>query len=227
MLVLNNLLYSFTLIVLCSSFVKQQTVTAEEVLEKSVSFHDPNNQWPYLRADFVFESSFSFNDSIPESLKVHIDVPDNNFRYQNFDRNVDISYPKDSCIINSGETSCEAYTWTKNFYTYIWGLPMKLKDPGEYLQDSVKLDTIQNFPLHVITAIYEKETFQFYFHQQTGELKCFEFVKNDGSNHGEFVYLKGIKEHYGIKFPQHRTWTTLKNGSLIGTNEVLSIQKTK
>jgi hypothetical protein len=120
--------------------------TTAKIIERSINFHDPEKEWASLDATFNFNSSFSFNDSIPEEMNITMDILKNNFTYKNIDRKVEIQYSTDSCKLLSKNGSCDGYAWTKNFYTYIWGLPMKLKDPKVKPLSNWKLDTINNYP---------------------------------------------------------------------------------
>jgi len=215
------------LLLIITSCEESKIETAQDIVNASITFHDPENKWKSLNAEFVFQSKFEFNDSVPEELHININVQNNNFRYTNLDRKVDISYSQDSCIVNQGNTNCNSYAWTKNFYTYIWGLPMKLNDPGTTINPNFTLDTIQQIPVYNVSVPYHDENYQFYFHQKTYELKFFQFIKNNETGHGEFITLSEIYEHNGIKFPKHKRWEQLSSRELIGTNEVLSIIKGK
>lgn len=205
----------------CSSI---KTKTAQDIVEASIKFHDPKNKWANLNAEFLFESKFSFNDSVPEELQVTIDVQKNDFQYHNLDRKVNIQYPQESCIILQGEGTCEGYRWTKNFYTYVWGLPMKLQDSEARIQEGFSSDTINNIPLNVVAVHYENENFKFYFDQKSSELKFFSFIKNNAEKHGEFIELRGLFEYNEIKFPAVKEWRESDSKKLIGTNEVITIK---
>ncbi|MFT6717105.1 MAG: hypothetical protein ACJA0Q_001756 [Saprospiraceae bacterium] len=224
---LSLLLYAF-IVPSCNnskSETNTKPITGEDIVNASIKFHDPEGKWNTLNADFVFESNFSFNDSTPEKLHININVPNNAFRYTNLNRNVDLTYNQDSCEVLKGNATCDGYHWTKNFYTYVWGLPMKLKDPSTVIQQKFNLDTIQQIPLYVVSIPYENENYKFYFDQKNYELKCFSFLKNKGELKGEFIMLSGIHEYDGIKFPKHKRWEHLITKELIGTNEVLSVTK--
>lgn len=201
---------------------KNEPQSAQEIIDKAIKFHDPNNQWNSLNAKFLFESSFSFNDSVPEELHLSINNPQNQFTYKNLDRKVEIYYDNDSCEVISADGSCGGYSWTKNFYPYIWGLPMKLKDPGVTPESTWKKDTINGFNVYQVLVNYEAENFKFYFDQKDYQLRAFEFLKNDDSGKGEIIFLKDLFEFNGIKFPAYRKWMEL-NRELIGTNEVKAI----
>lgn len=214
-------LVSFLLFTSCQ---EKATLTSDDIVKNSIHFHDPEGNWSSFKGKFYFESIFSFNDSIPEKLEVSIDVKENGFQYHNLDRQVNISFPDDSCIVHSKLGNCDGYRWTKNFYTYVWGLPMKLHDPNTSISPQYQLDTIKTKPCYVINVFYTAENFKFYIDQKSFQLRAFSFFKNDNSNHGEFIELEHIKEHHEIKFPKKKVWRDLISRELIGTNEVLNIQ---
>jgi hypothetical protein len=105
---------------------------------------------------------------------------------------MDITYNQDSCQTIQGNTTCAGYQWTKNFYTYTWGLPMKLKDQGTKIKPNFKLDTVQKIPLYVILVPYENENFKFYFDQKTFELKFFGFLKNTTEKKESLLHSQGF-----------------------------------
>ncbi len=215
-------LFIFLVAVLSSCNNKPET--AVQIINKSIEFHDPQNEWNNFDATFYFESSFSFNDSIPEEMKITIDVPNNNFTYKNIDREVEIQYLSDSCNLISEKGNCQGYSWTKNFYTYTWGLPMKLKDPNIKPLSKWNLDTINNYPCYAVYVNYEAENFTYYIDQEDFQLRAFKFLKNDESGKGEIIHLEGLQEYNNLQFPEKRTWLQL-NGDTIGTNKVMNIHK--
>lgn len=218
-----NVLHSLILLTAlysCITTVPQKKLSSSDIISKSIKFHDPNNNWRKINATMNFSSSFSFNDSIPEALELSFNTKENYFRYLNHDRKVDIEYHGDSCTLNSENGSCSGYSWTSKFYPYIWGLPMKLKDPGVIPNKGFDKVAFQGDSVWQVQVNYEAENFWFFFNPNDFQLKGFKFIKNDSTGKGEIVILKGIKEFKGIRFPQHRTWLHL-DSSLIGTNEFI------
>lgn len=213
---------------------KTPALNSRDIIQKSIAFHDPDSHWNQLKAEFHFSSSFSFNDSIPEALEISIDVAKNALRYHNLDRKVDFSFTPDSCwshqnssvvslLSENGPSDCNNYKWTHNFYTYIWGLPMKLNDPGVIPSNKVLTTVINGISCYQVEIAYAAETYQFYFAKENYELIAFEFLKNDNSGKGEYIILEGIYEYNSILFPAKRTWMHLQDRSQIGVNQVDSI----
>lgn len=196
---------------------------AIELVNKSVAFHDPNNQWNNLDVLFEFKSSFSWNDSIPEQLLLGIDVPNYSLDYLNTDRKLHYIFTQDSCSTLLGSPSCSDFIWAYNFYIYMWGLPMKLNDPNTKIKQDFTMESINNKEAYAIEVNYENEDWRFFFDQNTYQLLGFTFIKKDGSNHGEKVIVSDLFEYNGIKFPKIRTFYKLDNNKYIGENEVVKI----
>ena len=203
----------------CGSQVIEKNLSSEDIIANSIKFHDPNNSWNTYHATMNFESSFSWNDSIPERLELTINNKQQSFTYINHDREVVLKYSPDTCIKESIKGDCNAYSWTYGFYPYIWGLPMKLKDPGVQPKKEFKKLSINNSQVYEVQVNYEAENFWFYFNEDDYQLKAFKFIKNNTTKHGEIVILKDLKELQGIKFTKHKTWLNL-DSSLIGRNEL-------
>ena len=211
-------IYALTLIS-CGFSRDERKLSSDEIILKSISFHDPNSQWNTFYDTMNFESSFSFNDSIPEDLELTFNNKESYFKYFNHDRKVEIEYRPNSCNASPNNSLCGNYSWTYGFYPYIWGLPMKLNDPGIKPEKGFKKTVLNSDSVWEIQVNYEAENFWFYFDEKDYQLKGFKFIKNDSTNHAEIVILKDLKEVNGIKFPKHRTWLNL-DSTLIGTNEL-------
>jgi hypothetical protein len=214
-----HFLFILTTLMSCSNV----PTSSQDIINRSIAFHDVNNNWKAFDQQLKFESRFSFNDSIPEELHLSFKTANNYFRYMNTDRKVDLEYFADSCISHTPEGNCNGYSWTSKFYPYIWGLPMKLRDPETQVQSNFKPTVFNGFKTWKIQVNYEAENFWFFFDQLDYQLRGFKFLKNDSSGKGEIIVLKDLVEVDGILLPKHRTWLH-KDSSLIGTNELLEIE---
>lgn len=215
-----QLLISALALISCGISRSEKKLSSEEIISKSIQFHDPHSHWSKFQATMNFESSFSWNDSIPEHLELTFDNFNNHFNYINHDRKVEIDFHPDSCKGIPQNELCNSYAWTYKFYPYVWGLPMKLKDPGIQPEKGIKKTALKNDSVWEIQVNYEAENFWFYFDDQNYQLRAFKFIKNDTSAHGEIVILDKLQEVQSINFPKHKTWLNL-DSSLIGTNELI------
>ncbi|MEL6305342.1 MAG: DUF6503 family protein, partial [Bacteroidota bacterium] len=127
-----------------------QNITATQLLDKAISYHDPNGHWKQ------FDASFDVVMETPKSSdrksSIHLNVPKQIFELEVEKDNVEYGYhfEKDSCTtslngsnkISEGDRkeyrlTCERGSLMRDYYTYLYGLPMKLKDPGANLVNTV------------------------------------------------------------------------------------------
>lgn len=203
----------------------KQPETAKSLIAKSIKHHDPHGNFNTLHAIFSFESTFDWNSS-PEELIITMDFENYALDYKNLDREMHLQFSKDTCLTIEGKTQCQDFSWVYNFYLYIWGLPMKLNDPGIQINDTV-LDTKYKGNLYKTVEVeYPTEHFKFHF-DSAFALRGFQFQKVDNPDKGEIIWLEGTLKHKGISFPKKRYWYDLKTGKLLGTNEVIKISEHK
>ncbi len=175
--------------------------TAESILEKSINHHDPNGQWNSFKGQLHIESNSVYSGWKTENLEVEMDIPSNTFTYFNNQRNVEVSFEGDSCLAT--EEICDGYSWTKNFYTYIWGLPMKLHDEGTPLEEEFEVGIFNQRPCYILKANYPDDNWLYYIDKTTHALIGFQFTKGKNT---ERVYLSKEKHVEGMLLPSVRKW---------------------
>jgi hypothetical protein len=118
--------------------------------------------------------------------------------------------------------TCDRANMYKNYYSYLYGLPMKLKDPGTIIHKQVNLDKFKGEMYLVLKVTYEKEVgediWYFYFNPETYALELYQFFHDEEKNDGEFILLSGLETVNGIKIPKKRDWYYNKNEEYLGTD---------
>ena len=98
----------------------------------------------------------------------------------------------------------------KNYYTYLYGLPMKLKDPGTILDSKVQTKPFEGKEYLVLKVNYEegvgKDVWYFYFDPNTFAMEVYQFYHDESKNDGEYILLEGLEEINDIKMPKTRVW---------------------
>ncbi len=219
-----HLLVTIISLIFLNHYSTAGSLSAEEIIDKSVTFHDPSNNWHKLHARFMFVSKFKNNPFPTENLAITINNPKNEFKYQNIQRNFEASFTPNNCKTISKTGDCNNYTWTKNFYTYVWGLPMKLKDTGVKIDSSYTTEVLHNQKCYKVSVQYPAENYFFYFRCSDFELVAFSFLKNDSSGHGEFVEMSGKYIFNNITFPRKRVCKELVTKKILGENSVINIK---
>ncbi len=110
----------------------------------------------------------------------------------------------------------------KDYYTYLYGLPMKLNDPGTNLDPKTEKKTFKGKDYLVLKVTYDaeigKDTWYFYFDPTTYAMEVYQFYQDESKNDGEYLILKGLESIEGIKMPQTRAWYMNKDDKYLGTD---------
>lgn len=221
-------------------FSCDNTLTGEQLLDKAITYHDPNNNWN------AFNSSFMVTMETPNQSNrvsnITINLPSAIFELSATRDSITTKYflNKEDCVIGlndslniSAETakaynlSCERANMYKNYYTYLYGLPMKLKDPGTIIDEQVVTKTFKGKDYLVLKATYDKEVgtdiWYFYFDPETYAMEIYQFFKQDENggqkdDSGEYILLTGEALINGIKMPKNRAWYYNKDDKYLGTD---------
>jgi hypothetical protein len=235
--------YNVLVLVSIFSFIGiAQEMTPEVLLAKSIAYHDPDTAWESFRGTLSItmetpNSSDRFSD-------VTLNLPANYFK---------LSVRKDDTVyeqlldkgicqlsLNGSENiteedakkyrlSCDRTITMKNYYTYLYGLPMKLKDPGTILSPNVETKRFKGKQYLVLKVQYDEsvgsDTWYFYFDPKTYAMEVYQFFHNEAENDGEYILLDGIMVIQNMKIPKKRAWYTNKEDRLLGTDILAAFKK--
>lgn len=202
---------------------EQAPENAGQVLERSIAYHDPEGKWK----DFSYELNFVAHlpDSTKPETTVQLDHPRRFFRYLRYADSTDIGVVADSCFAVGRDTvDCSRIKRTRDYWTYLWGLPMKLKDPGTEL-DPVYVDTtFENTPVYRLKVTYPREVYYFSIDKETYKLVGEEFYVDKAKNVGEKMIRTGEVDVDGIKLPRTRAWYNTHDSLYLATDELLGFK---
>jgi len=227
------ILVLFSFLVFGNSF--SQEISGEQLLQKAIEFHDPNKNWKAFTGNlFITMETPNANDRISE---ISMNLPAEYFKL-NWERDENKAtqvLEKDSCTITlngSSEISeekikelrltCDRTKMMKDYYTYLYGLPMKLKDPGTIIDPKTQTKTFKGKEYLVLKATYEKEVggdiWYFYFDPKTYAMEVYQFFREESKNDGEYILLSGMESIHHIKMPKTRAWYYNKDDKYLGTD---------
>ncbi|GAB2497320.1 DUF6503 family protein [Algoriphagus taiwanensis] len=212
----------FALLTSCSFPVSFPT-TGKEWIEASIRYHDPNGKWNSLRAGFLVE------DSLPpgrdsRSYTFSLDNSKSQFIYRFKDLEFEVI--GDSLHVQKGEVDKERALRLRNYYTFLWGLPMKLMDPGTVIEDSVREEILQGKTYQVVRVPYEKDIWYFYLNPENYRMEAYKFYQDEPQGKGEIIYLEGEYDFSGMKIPKNRTWYRTEKPEFLGTDMLKSVDST-
>ena len=211
-----------------------QDMTGSQLLEKAIEYHDPDGNWS------TFSGTFNVTMKTPTKSDRHsmirVDLPNEYFNLFATQDKTSYGYilDKEKCQIyynsniatdeekTANKLSCERAKMYQNYYTYLYGLPMKLKDAGTIIHEKVALKKFKEKNYLVLKVSYEKEvgedTWYFYFDPLTYAMEVYQFYHEEEKNDGEFILLSGLETVKWIKMPKKRAWYYNKGEKYLGTD---------
>lgn len=106
----------------------------------------------------------------------------------------------------------------RNYYLYLWGLPMKLYDQSTPDITTVADEKLGDVNCKVLRIAYEKDTWYFYFDDDSGRMLQYKFYQDTEETKGELITLEDEINVNGIRIPQKRSWYTLPEMKYLGTD---------
>ncbi|QXP80261.1 MULTISPECIES: DUF6503 family protein [Winogradskyella] len=219
-----------------------QNISPETLLDKAITYHDPNGNWN------TFNETFTVEMTTPESAKrtsiISINLPAEYFSvtatkdtvtttYTLNKRKCTMSYNGkvlDSSAAKQKNMTCDRAALYKNYYSYLYGLPMKLKDAGTNLNDTVEKKTFKGKDYLVLKVTYDEavgsDVWYFYFNPKTYAMEIYQFFKTDENgkekpDSGEYILLSEETLLNGIKIPKARAWYYNKADKYLGTDTLV------
>ncbi len=227
---------------LAVSPVAAEPPAAVDLLDSAISRHDPNGEW--ASASYRLTLRETRPDATSRDTTVLIDNGTGRFRTTAL-RDGDMvvsSIDSSGCtfLVNASpdfpdevrEThrlTCDRLQRVRNYYTYLWGMPMKLRDPGTQLGDDVVEKDFEGQSALEIRVTYDKEVgkdvWYVYFDPESHDLVGYRFYHDESANDGEYITLEGMQEGAGLRLPKTRAWYTHKDDRYLGTDTLLSIER--
>lgn len=214
------------------------SLSAADLVERSIRYHDPNGAWATL--DHTFKVLETRPDGTVRNVSVTIDTGEDRFIYEaaiGEDRIVkqlergdcrasingvsDISQE----LAEKYRTSCDQIEWHRNYYLYLLGMPMKLRDPGTIIDSAVSQTVVEGERLLQIRVRYDDEVgsdiWYYYVDPETSALRAARFYHDESANDGELILFQDEVETGGMILPKHRRWYMNSDGRHIGTDSIL------
>jgi len=215
-----------------------QDITATALLDKAIAYHDPDGAWGDLQARMYI--SLTYPDGSERLSEIEVDLPGQFFSLTSRKEEHKLEYilSKAECLVKlDGNTtfseedkknyglSCERARNMRDYYLYLYGLPMKLRDTGTRLHPVVKTKRFKGKEYLVLKVSYEesvgKDSWYFYFDPATYAMEVYQFFHDESKNDGEYILLSEIEAVSGIKMPKVRAWYYNKDDKYLGTDTLV------
>lgn len=232
---MNCVLVFFSLCLWAPIMGQQITPGANEVIAKSIQYHDPMG---LLERKSV---TLSLTETRPGGSDRQTVVDINSAkRYFSMLRKVDgtevrMTQDKDrfEFALNGRKDltdkersehrlNVDRLTTMRDYYHYLWFLPMKLNDPGTVVDEEVKSREFFGREALEIRVSYTPEVgsdiWYFYFDPVSFGLIGYRFYHDESANDGEYILLEEEIVFGGVRLPQQRSWYTHQDGTHLGTD---------
>lgn len=211
-----------------------QELTGKQLLDKAIQYHDPNGNWDTFKGTLLVTMETPKNPN--RDSEIQINLPEEYFyvKASRGENTTEYTIDKDACkigfngqenpseaILKEHKLSCDSAKLYKNYYTYLYGLPMKLKDQGTIIHDKVTRKTFKGKEYLVLKVTYDQkvgsDTWYFYFNPETYAMEVYQFFKETPTS-GEYILLSDEMTVNGVKMPKNRAWYYNKNDGYLGTD---------
>lgn len=226
---------SLVLIFLMGGGLAAQELTGSELLEKAIAYHDPNQEWNSFKA--ALQVTMQTPNASDRVSTIAMDFPASKFGLEVAKDGDTYAYTfdGDACemtLNGSNEISeadaekfrlsCDRGAMMRNYYTYLYGLPMKLRDSGTHLDPKVLTKTFMGKEYKVLKVTYDVEVgddiWYFYFDPNTYAMEVYQFFHDESKNDGEYILLSGMETVQGVLMPKTRKWYYNSNDKYLGTD---------
>jgi len=230
---LKNTLLLLTLFFSIHILSAQQT--ASQLLDKSIAYHDPNDNWDSFEGELLFTVLFPGRPDAKRTVMINnkkskfvflAPYDDGTLKYV-VEKNVPIALWNNAAEIpaeaaKKHKIKPERATMYRDYYTYLYGMPMKLKDPGTIINPKVEAVSFHGKEYNRIRVTYDKgvgnDIWYFYFNPKSNALEAYQFFHDESKNDGEYILFEGEKLIDGVKIPKDRVWYYNEGAKYLATD---------
>ena len=235
-------IFGLLLLSFCQSSQETKQETGSSLLQKSIAYHDPEDNWQRFKARLYLIHTDTTGKGTPFEVEI-----DNNTGYFSHISHKDgkeivkgISPEGTAFFLIDGREGIseeerekyrltpESAEGTRNFYLHLYGLPMKLTDSGTLVSDSVYNEHFHGEDYQVMQISYDpavgKDAWSFYFNPKTAAMEAYSFHWGEPEA-GEYVLLEEEIVVNGIKIPKVRKWYFTKEDQYLGTDALLKAEE--
>lgn len=222
--------------------------SARALLERSIAYHDPEGLWGEAVVQVVVRGELSeelaarrgYSTTVRRAV---IDPPSGRFAlsYERDGALVEISVRGDEASVTVDGRSdlapeeLERYGAApprplvlRDYMTYLYGLPMKLRDPGTNLDPEPERTTFRGRDVWSLRVTYDEEvgsdTWYFYLDPETAALVGYRFYHDEAAEDGEFIVLEDEIRAGGLRLPKVRHWYINRDGTYLATDTVQELR---
>jgi hypothetical protein len=218
-----------------------QEMSAEDVVARSIAFHDPHGMW--AAGSFRFDLMQTQHIRGYTKVDLIIDNGIGKFWMQRdrLGQVTETTITGDACwtLFNGSseyseedaqrfQLSCDEMKDTRDYYTYLYGLPMKLRDPGTIIDSAAARAQFDGEEVWQVRVTYDPDVgtdvWYFYFSPEDFSLTGYRFYHDEEANDGEYILLDRLEEG-DLRVPKVRAWFRNSDDQLVGTDKIMGMER--
>lgn len=217
--------------------------SASELLTCSITYHDPNGSWQQGLFKIIDISSRP-DGTIGRRTIIRLDNRQRRFDLEShFNGRVVTATIKRTVVqdvrldgrLDFSNEEIQHYQLApaqilnrRNFFLYLLGLSMKLRDHGTKLDPKAKTTNFGGAPVYELRVTYEasvgSDIWYFYLDRSTCALVGHRFYHNESARDGEYAVLSNEISGQGLRLPRVRKWYRNKDDEWFITHTIESIE---
>ncbi|OEK06559.1 DUF6503 family protein [Roseivirga misakiensis] len=231
---------------LCLSFFLfqsyAQSITPQQLVNRAIAFHDPDGWWSKVKMEYVIEMESP--KITPRTSHVVIDNIKGGFHLSvlrggrllewmvdgegNGDFKLNFTKPTTPEQADSLSLTEDRARWWRDYYTFLYGMPMKLTEEGTVIGNEVIETTFMDQEVLAVRVTFDesigKDIWYYYFNPNTYAMVGYRFYHDEAKNDGEYIVLSDMIIEQGLRIPKDRAWYTNAEDELLGTDRLISFK---
>lgn len=219
-------------------------ITSSFALQQAITYHNPSTEWATFSDTLYMEAERP--NGRKQHTAVYLDVArnicfikDSTFQsvttYKQIGNSCEIIHNgiviKPQCSNDHTTPTCASFQQLKDYYAFLYGLPMRLTADGVALTDTIQRIRANNIDYIVIEARCQADRnnaiWWFYLHPTTYRMERYQFFKTDTAGAlqasiGQYLRLSGEYFVGGMNIPQQKEWYSTDNDSLLGIDKLFA-----
>ncbi|NJB87598.1 hypothetical protein GGR26_003382 [Lewinella marina] len=211
----------------------------DTLLSRSIRYHDPRGVWGRQPYGFWLSESRPGGDTRLTGLTLSPGTGDFALQQYSGGKRIELSIQNDEfsyryqgesevsdSLLRANRLTRERAELLRDYYDYLWGLPMKLSDAGTLLQPRVHRVWYDGREMLELEVHYTPDTggdvWFFLFDPVSYALQGYRFYHAaEGPASGEYILLEDEAEIEGLILPATRHWYHTRENRYLGTDRVV------
>jgi hypothetical protein len=229
------LVFAATLVAIVGSAT---AVVGQSLFARTLDYHDPDGTWMNQTVELRIETGYADGSSRVRLATLDYATADYTDRSEKDGRVlqqqvvgeecrffVDGAEETDAAVLEELGLGCERARMLRNYVSYLWGLPMKLRDRGARIADEPRTTLFQGQEVLDLMVTYDPEVgtdvWHMYIDPSTGRLVGYAFYKSPAEEHGEYIVLEDEITVGTARIPSKRHWYRVPGDEFLGTDTLI------